>query len=85
MSKRQALILGGLVIIAVAEVVKVNDLTAWHQLVDVKIFFAWMSGAATTVVAFLLKSDGHAVAIVTGAPEPTPPPPAAQPDRSGGG
>jgi len=59
MTKRQALILGGLVVVAIAEVVKVNDLTLWHQLIDVKIFWAWMSGAATTVVAFLLKSDGH--------------------------
>jgi hypothetical protein len=47
MTKRQALILGGLVIIAIAEVVKVNDITLWRQLVDVKIFWAWMSGSAT--------------------------------------
>ena len=59
MTKRQTFILGGLVVVAIAEVVKVNDLTTWHQLIDVKIFWAWMSGAATTIVAFLLKSDGH--------------------------
>ena len=37
MTKRQALILGGLIVIAIAEVVKVNDLTLWHQLIDVNL------------------------------------------------
>jgi hypothetical protein len=66
MTKRQSLILFGFVIIAIAQVVKVNDVTHHLQLfTDPRIFWSWMSGAATTVVAFLLKSDGHSAPTVS--------------------